>query len=363
MMNRFIALALLFGVALVHAPAHATWDKYASGYAEGIKRDITAPPKAAVPATQKKAAPAVAKKPQLTRTQVRRSDGIAHWRHYGADHAYASKAAAKADAANVFHRAGWPPRAVVAMVEKMKESSERIELRNGDHLDFMRSGKHALWRNVEVDFAAPAKGMTPPTAKADRWTVVVDGKTYVAVLPDVCNNLAGMTVKCRLVNIETRDVLEIELHYRYESDDDCWGYREVSTIGEPDSPSAEWKKPGKCKNGPCDFQRVDANVTGPPMGLVGTIKVKPGKHQFRVSYKVLDICILYAGKPEPESSFTSRVRPAKDYRPMNGYMQAHVRYSSAELPPGVRMNEPFGLFSWASSQDEAARINSRYAER
>lgn len=116
----------------------------------------------------------------------------ARWRHYGADHAYATKEAAKADAANVFRRVGWPPEAIAAMTERMRTTApERIELRNGDRLEFMRTGRTGLWRNVLVDFVPPPGRGMAVVAAADRWVVVVGGVTYEAILPDVCNNLAG----------------------------------------------------------------------------------------------------------------------------------------------------------------------------
>lgn len=115
----------------------------------------------------------------------------ARWRNYGADPAYATKEAAKADAANVFRRAGWPPEAIAAMTERMRTTApERIELRNGDRLDFMRTGRSGLWRNVLVDFVSHGNGVNI-TVSADRWVVHVGGVTYEAIIPDVCNNLAG----------------------------------------------------------------------------------------------------------------------------------------------------------------------------
>jgi hypothetical protein len=288
------------------------------------------------------------------------------WQHYGADHAYVDKAAAKADAANVFRRAGWPPEAITAMVEKMKTKSVRIELRNGDRLDFMRSGASALWRNVLVDFIPPpGKGVSVVVA-ADSWTVTVNGVTYEAILPDVCNNLAGRVRRpgspCRLINIETRVGQETYIHWRYESDDDCWGYREVSTIGQPEGVGAAFVKPTPtCPDGPCNFMRVDSVAEPVNMRLIGSVRVSPGKHQFRVSEKFFDDCIEFdaPGKP-PESSFTTRVRPDQDYRMLNGQMQAHIFYQSSEMPHGVMLDAPFGLFSWASSTEEANRINGGF---
>jgi hypothetical protein len=325
MIKSFIAPALLFGAALVAQPAFAK----------------TAP--SADPCKD-----------------------MACWKYYGADHAYPTKAAAFADAANVFHRAGWPPKAVAAMVEKMKTQAMRIELRKGDRLDFMRSGASALWRNVLADFIPPPGKGVSVVVSADSWTVTVDGVVYEAILPDVCNNLAGRVRRtespCRLINMETRVGQETYIHWRYESDDDCWGYREVSTIGQPEGVGAAFTKPDPhCPNGPCNFIRVDSVAEPVRFGLMGSVRVTPGMHQFRVSKKFFEDCIEFdaTGSP-PESSFTTRVRPSLDYAQLNRQMQAHIFYQTGEMPEGVKLNEPFGLASWASSQEEANRINGGF---
>lgn len=283
------------------------------------------------------------------------------WKHWGADPAYKTPAAAKADAANVFRRAGWPPKAISAMLEEMKKKPEKFELRNGDRLDTMRSGASALWHDVHVNFT-PGKGVKV-TVTADRWTVTVDGITYMAILPEVCNNLSTLIIRtpalCRIVNITTADDQEVAIHHRYESDDECWGERDADYVGQPEGEGKPFVKPGPCPDGPCNFMAVDS-VAPRRFGLIGSTPVRPGVHQYRVSAKYLDLCIEYLGRGTRESSFTTRVRPSEDYRMLKGQLQAIVYYTSTDLPKGVKLNAPFGLFSWASSQAEVDRINGAF---
>lgn len=228
----------------------------------------------------------------------------AHWRHYGADHAYQSKAAAKADAANVFRRAGWPPEAVAAMVEKMRTAPpERIELRKGDRLDFMRSGATGLWRDVVVDFVSPANMNI--TAPADRWVVVVGGVTYEAILPDVCNNLAGR-------KSERPPVPCAYLVFRAEDKDK---YARVDTLGELTAQeeaecSISWQGPGSgpdgltfnldgyrplqdCPDRPCDWRSAVAFYRL-PHHVGGTIPVSAGWYVVRLPLRFAESMDLRA---------------------------------------------------------------------
>ena len=120
---------------------------------------------------------------------------VARWQNFGADPAYASHEAVLADAERVFIRAGWPARVARIMVQKMRtEPCERFELRNGDRLDTMRTGRNGMWRNVLVDFQQPRNmSLTAPSC---RWKHTdADGTVYIAIEPDVCHNLATLIVR------------------------------------------------------------------------------------------------------------------------------------------------------------------------
>ncbi len=212
------------------------------------------------------------------------------WRNYGGDPAYASKEAAKADAANVLRRAGWPPAAVTAMVEKMRTAPpERIDLTNGDRLDFMRTGPSGLWRDVVVD---AVRGVTV-AIHADRWTVEVDGVIYEAIIPDVCNNLAG----------RKREAPKAPCAYVVFRAEDSDQFARFDALGEvtPEEEaecSISWQGPGtgpegrtfdvngykplqECPDRPCDWRGAEAFYRL-PHHAGGTIPVSAGWYVVRV---------------------------------------------------------------------------------
>lgn len=222
----------------------------------------------------------------------------AHWRHYGADHAYASKDAAKRDAANVFRRAGWPPEAVSAMVEEMRTAPpERITLQKDDRLDFMRTGPSGLWRDVVVAFESP-RGMLI-TAPADRWTVTVDGVVYEAILPDVCNNLAG-----RKSGAPENPCAYVKFYAR-----DADAYASVAALGQPTPAELaecpiSWQGPGTgsdgstfdpdgyrplrdCVGGPCDWTNV-LRAVRLPLHASGSFPVSEGWWVVRVPRRFVE---------------------------------------------------------------------------
>lgn len=232
----------------------------------------------------------------LTAT-VGSAEAQARWQNYGADPAYASKEAAKADAAAVFRRAGWPPEVVAAMVERMRSTPpERITLRNGDRLDFMRTGPSGLWRNVLVDFVSHGRGVEV-IVHADRWTVTVGGVTYEAILPDVCNNLAGR----RSAPPPEEPCVYIVLHVEEA------GFVNAALMGEQ-LPSPEcsfsYQGPGtgeggytfqpngytpieECRDRPCDWSNV-VRATGQPVAQSGSFRVTPGNWVVRVDRRIAE---------------------------------------------------------------------------
>lgn len=114
----------------------------------------------------------------------------ARWENYGADKAYASKEAAKANLATDLRAAGFSAEAVAMAVEVVKTTApKRIEIKRGDRLETMRSGPKATWKNVLAAFKSLDKGVYP-VVQADSWTFTLDDTTYEVIIPDVCNNTA-----------------------------------------------------------------------------------------------------------------------------------------------------------------------------
>lgn len=119
----------------------------------------------------------------------------ATWEHFNADPAYPSREAAIADAPRVMRQAGYPEPVISLLTEAMKKPGVRTHVTNGMRLDFMRSGKSALWRNVEVKFKKPPREASMEySAPAEEWTVEWNGTAWTTGVPDVCNNTYGKRV-------------------------------------------------------------------------------------------------------------------------------------------------------------------------
>lgn len=294
----------------------------------------------------------------------------ARWRNYGADPAYTSKQAAIADAGNVFRRAGWPPEAVTAMVAKMRSTpAQRITLRNGDRVDFMRTGPSGLWRNVLVDFVPHGRGVEV-IVHADRWEVTLGGVTYEAIIPDVCNNLAGRRSRneldCVYHEVEIRHPEESALIWaRYDSaNDECFAYRKVDRLYQPDSSSVQWTpiEPG-CIGRPCDLSQVN-RALGRQHVSSGQLQLAPGRYQVRLRRNEFMVyCLKFMDGTTVLSSFASGVRWQQDYRLVGSQWHARVYYESAEVrADGRELNAPGGLAFWASTaQDEALMRGLAYS--
>lgn len=268
----------------------------------------------------------------------------ARWQNYGADHAYASKEAAKADAAKVFIRAGWPPEVARQMQEKMKSTApERIELRKGDRLDFMRSGASALWRNVLVDFKSP-KGMAI-VAPADRWVLVENGITYEAILPDVCNNLAGRKQGTPpkddcvwlLAKGETGSKLSVNVTNPFKDDDDHCKLgisgRGTGVHGRTFSPSS-YKPLTQDAAHPCDWTEVNRYFEKTP-AYSGCVKLEDGWYAIRLNKSVLsnpDILVILCLTAADGKTTLSVDVHAWDYMAVgNGVYVATVWPSETEI--------------------------------
>ncbi|HCR52356.1 TPA: hypothetical protein DIV48_01755 [Candidatus Kaiserbacteria bacterium] len=136
-----------------------------------------------------------------TAVAVSSTSGGATWRHFGADKAYTSRAAAIADAPRVLRQAGYPEPVVSLLTEAMQKPGTATHVTNGMKLDFMRSGKSALWRNVAVQFEKPPmKESMEYAAPSEEWTVEFDGTTWTVGIPKVCQNIYGKKALSRIVS-------------------------------------------------------------------------------------------------------------------------------------------------------------------
>ncbi|OGG78591.1 hypothetical protein A3A36_01890 [Candidatus Kaiserbacteria bacterium RIFCSPLOWO2_01_FULL_52_12b] len=116
----------------------------------------------------------------------------ATWEHFNADPAYPSREAAIADAPRVMRQAGYPEPVISLLIEAMKKPGMETHVTNGMKLDFMRSGKTALWRDVLVKFKKPPREASMEySAPAEEWTVNWNGTKWTMGVPKVCNNSYG----------------------------------------------------------------------------------------------------------------------------------------------------------------------------
>lgn len=114
------------------------------------------------------------------------------WEHFNADPAYQSREAAIADAPRVLRQVGYPEPVILLLTEAMKKPGVEAHVTNGRKLDFMRSGKSALWRNVLVKFKKPPREESMEySAPSEEWTVELNGTKWMVGIPKVCNNLYG----------------------------------------------------------------------------------------------------------------------------------------------------------------------------
>ncbi len=123
---------------------------------------------------------------------MRSAHAEATWEHFNADPAYQSREAAIADAPRVLRQAGWPEPVISLLTEAMKMPGVATHVTNGMRLDFMRSGKSALWRNVVVKFKKPPRENSMEySAPSEEWTVEWNGTAWTVGIPKVCNNIYG----------------------------------------------------------------------------------------------------------------------------------------------------------------------------
>lgn len=275
----------------------------------------------------------------------------ARWQNFGADKAYGSRAAAIADAERTFVRAGWPAKAAKVMAEKMRTTpGERYLLTNGMRLDFMRSGSSGLWRNVLVDFKRPVQSMEF-AAPAERWTETIDGVTYEAILPEVCNNLSG---RKRGVPQEPCDWVLLQvgpqggvasaavLSPTYVDTLNCV----VSYQGPGGGPNGRvfdagnFTKLSETGMHPCDWREVVAYFAQPLTPIHGCFEVSPGWWVIQVDPSFRrdpnNILVLCLSLPDGRTTLSVEVRPKDFVKNSAGFYIATVWQSEPHVPATYR---------------------------
>jgi len=122
------------------------------------------------------------------------ASAVATWEHFNADPAYRNREAAIADAPKVLRKVGYPEPVISLLTEAMKNPGVETHVTNGMKLDFMRSGKSELWRNVVVKFKKPPRESERNmdfSAPSEEWVVDWNGQKWTAGIPKVCNNIYG----------------------------------------------------------------------------------------------------------------------------------------------------------------------------
>lgn len=283
------------------------------------------------------------------------------WQHYNRDPAYASRDAAIADAERVFIRAGWPRDIAREMAAKMRsESGQVIELVNGDRLDFMRTGSSGLWRDVLVDFRPYTMTIRAP---AELWVIERNGERFEAILPRVCNNLAGRRTSrprpCAFVVFEARpgDAYAIvHILGPAQSEEHCV----ISYAGASQNRNF----------GGQTFHRLSETVTdacptdwiperfGLPGLMRGSFGVTPGFWAVKVPVELADnpgnrvvICLV---REDGTSTFSLGV-PSREYHVAeSGHKVATIWYSENEVPEVYRRHETILWWRWARMRSVCA---------
>lgn len=137
-------------------------------------------------AVQKKAKPPKAMgHPALGRTV----NGEFRWQHFGEAPYANTRTEAMRTRERALRALGFPAPVVSELMRATEKPGERIRLVNGYHLSAMLSKGGVVHRHVVVEFAKPpVSGKMEYAAPAEAWQVTWQGRTYIAILPDVCNN-------------------------------------------------------------------------------------------------------------------------------------------------------------------------------
>lgn len=116
-----------------------------------------------------------------------------NWQHFGAAPYASSRDEAMQTRESAFQKLGLPSQVVKLLIEETKKPGEKIRLVNGDRLSAMMSKGSIVHRNVTVAFVKPPiSGKMEYAAPAEKWQVTWQGKVFIVILPEVCNNWSSI---------------------------------------------------------------------------------------------------------------------------------------------------------------------------
>lgn len=307
-----------------------------------------------------------ATRPPTAQSQTART---ARWRYFGVDRAYQRREDAMRDADNYMRRIGWSDQCRAQMLPVLQRPGRRVRINNGERYDTMRTGPTGIWRNVLVDFAGVQ------SVEGERWEIHCEGRDYVLVLPDVCNNwLSKVTERetvCVIINVEIKNPDEDMLAWqrRHLATDDCWAVRRVDRLFQSGSSGPAWNPiQAGCIGRPCSFDAYNRTY-GYRQASQGTIPIdRPGIYQIQVApSEDVDLCLKLFDPTRPNdlgavtSSFTNGVRWEQDYSLIAGEHHARVYYESKDMEAdGHRVSGPKGLAFWASTAEAERQFQRSY---
>lgn len=155
--------------------------------------------------------------------RILNAKGVYVWRHFGVAPYATSRATAIRTRMYAFARLGLPLPVAKLFVTATKRHGSATLLTNGDHLSKMISRGGVVHRNVLVEFTTPkAKGKMEYAAPAEKWKVIWKGRTYVLILPRVCNNWSVI-----IPNVD--QCYSIPLNYSH-TPDVAWGLNHTARV-------------------------------------------------------------------------------------------------------------------------------------
>ena len=144
------------------------------------------------------AKPSVAEKSATAAVQVRseaavepRASGGFNWVRFGTAPYASSREEAMQKRQSAFRALGFSDAVVAKLMIATEKPGEKVRINVGDKLDAMLSKGGVVHTNVTAAFGSPSRGMEL-AAPAEKWTVTWEGKTYTALLPEVCNNWSSV---------------------------------------------------------------------------------------------------------------------------------------------------------------------------
>lgn len=256
------------------------------------------------------------------------------WVNFGADKAYPSRGAAIADMPRVLRAMGYPEEVIALFVEAMKKPGTPMRVTNGMRLAFERSGANQLWIDVPVAFWSPTAKMEF-AAPAEAWTVPWGGKLWTIGIPEICNNLFGLTPTpipvpaddCRKIRVRVKadvKILRYALYGRYRMNS-CFTMTRPGGQPEP--------MPNRCPDTNCNFRDISILLRKEPTQSGGT-DAQEGVFEFSVSRE-------FAENPENLAAFCRELKDGTHTKGIGiipiGYREgvADIFYQG-QVPAGYR---------------------------